>query len=143
MVVILGTVAMPALSASAFRPPAFCVGRVTAARAKTNVVAYVDNADSMDKQISELKAENLNLQFKMISDKIVRVDCKFDILDRKIDDVKKDLDRKIDRVDCKIDDVANDLKTVSKDLSTLKTGLVVITCLCVAPQLPTILAFFK
>jgi peptidoglycan hydrolase CwlO-like protein len=136
IVISLVTVALSALNASAFRPPAFCLGRVTATRAKTTIVAYVDNADSKDKRIYELEAENLNLQFKMISDKI-------DHVDRKIDDVKKDLKTDIDDVKKDIDDVKKDLKTVSNDLSTVKTGLVAIACICVAPQLPTILAFLK
>jgi TolA-binding protein len=150
--------ALSALSASAFRPPAFCVGRVTAASAKTTVVAYVDNNNSKEERIAELEsrlkdseAKNLDLQFRMMSDKIDHVDRKIDDvkmgLDRKIDDVKMGLDRKIDDVkmglDRKIDDIAKDVKTVSKDLSTVKTGLVVIACLCVAPQLSAILDLFK
>jgi prefoldin subunit 5 len=158
IVISLVTVALSALNASAFRPPAFCLGRVTATRAKTTIVAYVDNADSKDKRIYELEAENLNLQFKMISDKIDRVDSKIDDVKKDlktdIDAVKKDLKTDIDAVkkdiddvkkDLKtdIDDVKKDLKTVSNDLSTVKTGLVAIACICVAPQLPTILAFLK
>ena len=154
------------------------------------VVAYTHNADSNEKRISELenrlkesKAENMNLKFSIISDKIDRVDRKIDrfkmgleemidridrkidsfkmgleekidSVDRKIDRFKMGLEEKIDRVDRKIDrfkmglegridDVAKDVKTMSKDLSTIKTGLVVIACLCVAPQLSAILTFFK
>jgi peptidoglycan hydrolase CwlO-like protein len=143
----LVAVALSALSASAFHPPAFCVGRVTAARAKTTFVAYVDSNNSneeriseRDNQLNELKAKNLDLQFGRLSDKI-------DHIGRKIDDVKTGLDHKID-------DIAEDVKTLSKDhdrkiddvnhkIDDVKTGLVVIACLCLAPQLSEILAVFK
>ena len=117
----LVAVALSALSASAFRPPAFCVGRMTATWAKTTVVMYIGKDRSKDKliaRITELEEGHLNLQFKMMADKI-------DLLDHKIDNNTREL------------------KTLSKDVSTLTIVLVVIACLCVAPQLSTILAFFK
>jgi wobble nucleotide-excising tRNase len=151
IVVSLVTVALSALSASAFRPPAFCVGRVTAvARAKTTVVAYADNADSKDERISKIEnrlkeseAENLNLKFSSISDKIDVVDGKISNVAKELKDVKIGLDRKIDDVGKELKDVAKDLKTVSKELSTINTVLVAIACICVVPQLPTFLAFLK
>jgi peptidoglycan hydrolase CwlO-like protein len=118
IVISLVAVALSALSAMAFYPPAFRVGRVTAARAKTTVVAYADNANSKDNEISELKAENLNLKFKVISDKIDHVDSKIEGLEDKIEG----LEDKIEEV---------------------KIGIVVIACLCAAPQLSSILALLK
>jgi hypothetical protein len=124
IVISLVTVALFALSASAFRPPAFCVGRVTAARARAIIVAHGDNDDSKNKWNSELKATVSELQFKLISDKIDRVDSKIDDvkigLDRKIDDVEIGLDRKIDRVDRKIDDVKMGL---DRKIDDVKIGL--------------------
>jgi uncharacterized phage infection (PIP) family protein YhgE len=172
IVVSLVAVALSALSAMAFYPPAFRVGRVTAARAKTTVVAYADNANSKDNEISELKAENLNLKFEVISDKIDNVDSKIDRVDRKIDDVKTELkdvakelkdvkeglEDKIEDVkkdlDLKIDNISKDLKDVKGGLEDkiegledkieeVKIGIVVIACLCAAPQLSSILALLK
>jgi hypothetical protein len=124
IVISLVTVALFALSASAFRPPAFCVGRVTAARARAIIVAHGDNDDSKNKWNSELKATVSELQFKLISDKIDRVDSKIDDvkigLDRKIDDVEIGLDCKIDRVDRKIDDVKMGL---DRKIDDVKIGL--------------------
>jgi hypothetical protein len=135
IVISLVTVALFALSASAFRPPAFCVGRVTAARARAIIVAHGDNDDSKNKWNSELKATVSELQFKLISDKIDRVDSKIDDvkigldrkmddvktgLDRKIDDVEIGLDRKLDRVERKIDDVKMGL---DRKIDDVKIGL--------------------
>ena len=171
IVISLVAVALSALSALAFRPPAFCAGCMTAVHARTTVVMYIDNYDSKDQLIAKLEAENLNLHFKRISNKLDHLDRKLDHLDPKIatelktdikmmsKDLKTDnkmkmmwnkldhLDRKVDYLDCKLDNIVKDLKTdikaVSKDVSTLKIGLAVIACLCVAPLLSTILAFFK
>ena len=49
----LVAVALSALSASAFRPPAFCVGRMTAACAKTTVM-YIGKDRSKDKLIARI-----------------------------------------------------------------------------------------
>ena len=125
----LVSVVLSALSASAFHP-AFCVGLMTAARAKATIVMYIDNStDSKDKLISEIKVENFNLQFKMISEKI--------------DHFAKDLKANIKDLKTNVKDLRTNNTTFSNDLSTLKTGLIVIACLFVALQLFMILTFFK
>jgi chaperonin cofactor prefoldin len=161
IVVSLVAVALSALSAMAFYPPAFRVGRVTAARAKTTVVVYADNANSKDKLISELKAENFNLKFKMISDKIDNVDCKIDRVDRKIDDVRAGLEDKFDNIskdlkdvkagledkieglEDKIEGLEDKIEGLEDKIEEVKIGIVVIACLCAAPQLSSILALLK
>ena len=154
----LVTVALSALSASSFCPPAFCVGRVTAAHAKMTVVMYIDKGNSKDPlivKIAKLEADPLNSHFKAISDKIDCLKADIDIvktdLKADIDNVKTDLKADINnfKTDLKADinnfkmDLKADIKMLSKDVSTLKTILVVVACLCGVPQLPTILAFFK
>jgi galactitol-specific phosphotransferase system IIB component len=140
-----GGIIVVSLFAAALSPcgvSAFCLhGRQAAARAKTTVIAYVENPDAkeertrisvLEERLKEAEAKTMNVQFEMIAGKIdamnkdlnVKFDAtnsKIDTTNGKIDAVARDLNVKIDAVardlDGKIDATNGKIDANTKDLN--------------------------
>jgi hypothetical protein len=139
--------ALSAFGVSAFRPPAFSHVRQAPARAKTTVIAYVENPNAKEERVSileeklkESEAKFMNLQFEMIAGKIDAmakdVNFKFDATNSRIDDTNGKIDAKASKIDTKID-------ATNAKIDKIQMGVVAIACLGLTQTLPLILAFLK
>jgi septal ring factor EnvC (AmiA/AmiB activator) len=116
----------------AFRPPAFSVGRLAAARGKTTtVLAYLENDDAKEDRASVLE-------------KLKETEKKLKETEKNLKESEKEfITFQFETTNAKIDNLAKEVVKIDAKIDKIQMGLIAVACLTLAQMVPAILTVLK